>query len=121
LCQFIDIYEGKKRAIIKYIPAVVFIQHDGGRDQKNTPIQNMAALIAFYELLKLAGSPIKRNIEEESQSSVSTLSPRLTFTETPPLSILSLDDIPNPHLPNYQDIDIDLEGLNFYTDYTIVG
>jgi hypothetical protein len=53
LRQFIDMHSNQQEALLKYVPAVVFILHDGRHDHTNTLLQNIAASLALIELLQL--------------------------------------------------------------------
>jgi hypothetical protein len=53
LRQFMEIKEEDKSELLAFVPVVVFIRYDGGHDHKNTLLQNIAASVAFGELLQL--------------------------------------------------------------------
>jgi hypothetical protein len=63
-------------------------------------------------------SPVKISLEEEeSHNSVSTTSPNIIYTAAPTVPLLSLDDPPAPHLPNFDDNAFDIYDLHFEIDY----
>jgi hypothetical protein len=53
LWQFMEMKEEDKNELLAFVPVVVFIRHDGGHDHKNKLLQNIAASVAFVELLQL--------------------------------------------------------------------
>jgi hypothetical protein len=53
LRKFMEMKEEDKNDLLAFVPVVVFIRHDGGHDHKNTLLQNIAASVAFAELLQL--------------------------------------------------------------------
>jgi hypothetical protein len=66
LRQFMEMKEEDKNELLAFVPVVVFIRHDGGHDHKNTLLQNIAALVAFVELLQLHALVNNRNAPDGS-------------------------------------------------------
>jgi hypothetical protein len=55
-----------KKALLKYVPDIVLIRHDGGHDHKNRLLQNIAASMAIIEFLQLHVCVNKRNAPDGS-------------------------------------------------------
>jgi hypothetical protein len=66
LRQFMEMKEEDNNELLSFVPVVVFIRHDGGHDQKNTMLQNIAAPVAFVELLQLYALVNNRNAPDGS-------------------------------------------------------
>jgi hypothetical protein len=66
LRQFMEMKEEDKNELLAFVPVVVLIIHDGGHDHKNTLIQNIAASVAFVELLQLHALVNNRNAPDGS-------------------------------------------------------
>jgi hypothetical protein len=66
LRQFMEMKEEDKNELLAFVSVVVFIRHDGGHDHKNTLLQNIAASVAFLELLQLHALVKNRNAPDGS-------------------------------------------------------
>jgi hypothetical protein len=67
-------------------------------------------------------SPIKTILqEEESHNSASTTSPNLIYTEAPIVPLLTLDELPTPHLPYFDDNVFDVDYSNSDIDVVFFG
>jgi hypothetical protein len=66
LRQFMEMKEEDKNELLAFVPVVVFIRHDGKHDHKNTLLQNIAASVAFFELLQLHALVNNRNAPDGS-------------------------------------------------------
>jgi hypothetical protein len=66
LRQLLDRPSNQREAFLKYVPEVVFILHDGGHDHNNSLLQNIAALLALFELLQLHVCVNNRNAPDGS-------------------------------------------------------
>jgi hypothetical protein len=76
---------------------------------------NMKECISVVNVIDVY--PIKIHLEEESQSSSSTVSPKHIYIESPTVRLLSLDDLLTPQLSTFEDNEFDIDDFNFDLDY----
>jgi hypothetical protein len=66
LRESVEMDEEEREDLLAFAPCVMFLNHDGGSDHKNTNVQNIAAYVAFVEFLGLHMLVNNRNAPDDS-------------------------------------------------------